>query len=312
MVTFQQAPCIESSKDQTNIRYTLGISYGSGSSKRYQKFKTFLWSVPLNKILTKEQLKQRKILPEDMCNRCNTHPKTTIHLMRDCQHSHQFWQQTFRLLRFQPQNFFIEPDIFTLVKLNSTNHTTVSYNTTEITMEYPLFLLSWFLWNNRNQLMYNANHTQTLQPYFYLARAVEYLVANDLTQLTTTHRTITKNIRWIPPNPPHLKLNVDGSARGNPRIGGIGGVFRNAHGEWILGFKKTLIWTTNLAEITTLWQGLQIAVEKGYQQIEIEMDSLTAIQLIFTNDDDNYENVILDCRLLLASQATVVAVETYF
>lgn len=140
-----------------------------------------------------------------------------------------------------------------------------------------------------------------VSPNHSLARSVEFLIQNDFYSTPAPNcNKIVRYISWIPPLHPHIKLNIDGSARTNRGPGGIRGVFRNAHGEWLLGFRKSLGWTTNLnAELMALWQGLILAVECSYMQLEVETDSMVTIQLISNNCNKRYENIVLECRLLL-------------
>ena len=44
--------------------------------------------------------------------------------------------------------------------------------------------------------------------------------------------------RWSPPNAGFLKLNFDGSARGNPGLIGIGGIIRDSSGSSLLSFSS--------------------------------------------------------------------------
>ena len=48
----------------------------------------------------------------------------------------------------------------------------------------------------------------------------------------------------MPPDP-YIKLNTDGSAIGNPRLAGAGGILRNHSSEWISGFSLHLGLTSN-------------------------------------------------------------------
>ena len=51
-----------------------------------------------------------------------------------------------------------------------------------------------------------------------------------------THNRHPQIIRWhVFPNP-YIKINIDGSALGNPGITGAGGILRDHLGQWILGF----------------------------------------------------------------------------
>ena len=57
-----------------------------------------------------------------------------------------------------------------------------------------------------------------------------------------------------------LKLNTDGSAVGNPRIAGGGGLIHNENGDWVMGFVGSLDITFGvMAELWALKDGLTLA-----------------------------------------------------
>lgn len=70
-------------------------------------------------------------------------------------------------------------------------------------------------------------------------------------------------VSWSTPSYPFIKLKADGSALPNPGTGGIGSVFRNFEGLWIIGFAQHFPHLTNLqAEILAIKVGLQIVLNK--------------------------------------------------
>jgi ribonuclease HI len=71
-----------------------------------------------------------------------------------------------------------------------------------------------------------------------------------------------------------LKLNFDGASRGNPGLGGAGGIFRNAQGE-IISMYIVLLgqMTNNGVELEGLLAGLQWENLQGYTTIVAEGDS---------------------------------------
>lgn len=86
--------------------------------------------------------------------------------------------------------------------------------------------------------------------------------------------TVTIGVKWEPPYGRHYKINIDGAALDNPRIGGIGGVFRTSSGDWIIGFMENMFHTTNtLKEMIALLRGLQIAEQRGLTPLEIVTDN---------------------------------------
>ncbi|ERN10962.1 uncharacterized protein LOC18439147 [Amborella trichopoda] len=87
-------------------------------------------------------------------------------------------------------------------------------------------------------------------------------------------------IIWRKPIEGWFKLNVDG-ALGNLDHSGAGGVFKNSMS--ILGWtvSSRLGNTTNFfAEFAALFQGIEIAKEKGVERVWIECDSIAVIEAI--------------------------------
>ena len=88
-------------------------------------------------------------------------------------------------------------------------------------------------------------------------------------------------IKWSPPPLGWFKLNIDGSSLSNPGLAGGGGVIRNHLGEWVGGFSRVIGFTTSVqAKLRALKSGLLLAIDLGILNLEIEMDSLVAVELI--------------------------------
>ncbi|KAF5933818.1 hypothetical protein HYC85_029989 [Camellia sinensis] len=89
---------------------------------------------------------------------------------------------------------------------------------------------------------------------------------------------------WSLPPPSKLKMNTDGSSKGDPGDGGFGGLIRDERGMWLCGyFGKLTNCTCIEAEILALYRGLTIAFEKGYKDLSIETDSQYAIDMLKGN-----------------------------
>lgn len=78
-----------------------------------------------------------------------------------------------------------------------------------------------------------------------------------------------------------FRLYTDGACRGNPGSGGIGAVFKDESGH-ILGVLKKYIGscTNNEAEYQALILGLEEAVRRGYQRLDVFLDSELVVNQI--------------------------------
>lgn len=99
-----------------------------------------------------------------------------------------------------------------------------------------------------------------------------------------------------------MKLNTDGSSKGNPGPAGFGGVFREERGHWVIGFYGRLEDCTSLeAELWGIFRGLEMVKSQNMEALEIDSDSASAIALIKGDGPVNSPQLVLiqECRALL-------------
>ena len=109
-------------------------------------------------------------------------------------------------------------------------------------------------------------------------------------------------VRWVPPSEGAVKLNVDGSSRGNPGRAGCGGLLRDENGSCIAGFVSHIgIAGSLLAELIAIRHGLLLAWQYGFRRVECESDCLKAVQIIHSNTGDfpYFESIVEEINQLL-------------
>lgn len=91
-----------------------------------------------------------------------------------------------------------------------------------------------------------------------------------------------------------IKLNFDGTAKGNLGAAGSGRVFRDDKGNTICMFSMDCgTMSNNKAELQELKQGLEIAETKRFQRLEVEGDSKLAIEMVIKlYQGISWENII--------------------
>ncbi|KAH0643041.1 hypothetical protein KY290_034644 [Solanum tuberosum] len=94
-----------------------------------------------------------------------------------------------------------------------------------------------------------------------LMRATEFKHMTD-SPIISPNRIDIK-IRWFPPTTNAFKLNIDRAFYKDSQMGGIGGVIRNSHGNWVAGFREKIYALTHvMAELKALETGLQVALDR--------------------------------------------------
>ena len=92
---------------------------------------------------------------------------------------------------------------------------------------------------------------------------------------------IYKLVRWETKESGRFILNTDGCSKGNPGLGGGGGVLRDSNGIPLIGFSAYSGETTCLcAEVRALLIGLQTCVHRGFGNLCVQSDSLVLIGIL--------------------------------
>lgn len=88
-------------------------------------------------------------------------------------------------------------------------------------------------------------------------------------------------VKWLKPAEGSVKLNVDGSYRGNLGRMGAGGIIHDNKANMLLAFLVGLgHGTHNAAEFMAVLYGLQYCKEMGLMKVEVELDSMLVVNLL--------------------------------
>jgi len=95
---------------------------------------------------------------------------------------------------------------------------------------------------------------------------------------------------------------VDASFHSYNENWGLGGIFRNAKGSWVVGFAKLTHANGSLgAELKALREGLRTEKEWNLFPLEIETDCSEVIQAIQVGNK-LFNKIINDCKSLIHQQ----------
>lgn len=88
-------------------------------------------------------------------------------------------------------------------------------------------------------------------------------------------------MRWVPPDEYWVRINVDGTCRGNPGNGSYGFCVRDYKGDAIYSEADLIGYTSNvMAEATAVLKALQFGKEHSFNKILLESDSLSIIKYV--------------------------------
>lgn len=135
---------------------------------------------------------------------------------------------------------------------------------------------------------------------------VSHIFANDIVcsfqSISCASSRPVRLVSWAFPGIGKLKLNPDGSTKGNPGSAGFGGVLREERGHWIRGFFGRLEECTSLeAELWDCSGDSKMIRQQGLEAMEVESDSTAAIDLINGEPPENSPHTILikECKALM-------------
>jgi ribonuclease HI len=87
-------------------------------------------------------------------------------------------------------------------------------------------------------------------------------------------------VGWSPPGDGWVALNTDGAENSDHKYG-CGGLMRGSSGEWLGGFAKGLgDCSIESAELWGAWEGLELAWNLGFKQVELRMDALNVVKML--------------------------------
>lgn len=121
-------------------------------------------------------------------------------------------------------------------------------------------------------------------------------------------KTPTKSTWTFPGNV--LKLNTDGSSKGNPGPSSFGGLIRDCGGTWVCGYMgkmKGRSYSSLEAEIWSIYKGLCLVKEKNLSNLLIETDCEAALMFRVGELDDPLQSVVEDIgRIMLEQKCTLI------
>lgn len=262
-----------------------------------QKFKSFIWLIFHNKLPTNSLRARRGMATSDSCPRCNGSPETINHLFRDCPKVIPLWDK-FHMGRTMREGF------------ESSTNDWISHNlkrskiirmTNEIPWNLLFCAILWQIWKDRNRKSFdNIDMFPEVSSKMVCSYAFEIVEAfkSPLVSGPTKNRLTL----WCAPNAGNLKLNTDGCWYESNGKAGFRGIFRNARGDWELGFYGRMMASSSLeTELWGIYRGLTIILEKGLYNVQLESDSQTAVILINegANTTHPHNNIINDGKYLL-------------
>ena len=256
------------------------------------KIQFFFWLVCQDRLPHGQLLSDRHINISNQCTRCTQEIENSHHILRTCPHSLEVWA--------------LVPPCTNQRDMNSSQwiKSNLGGNLEFRNIAWPILFpfLCYEIWKSRNHRVFNPN-VPPLVAATVVAQACRN--ARDFVHATSSSRQRKKETRGpsLMDHTPNswTMLNVDASFHSHLKPSGMGGVFRNNIGEWLLGYtKNTYARDALLAELKGIQAGLSTALDHGFKNLVLFSDCKKATQLLdqVVTHANIYANVIGKCREL--------------
>ncbi|XP_057836070.2 uncharacterized protein LOC131046358 [Cryptomeria japonica] len=277
----------------------------------WPKCNFFMWLVAQNRCLTWDNLCKRGFQSPSMCVLCQGCEESVSHIFFQCSYAREIWHFWWGVWNTTCWH------VSSLVEFwERWGRAPVSTSFLQAAWAIGPSFIIWNLWLERNRRIFQD--LQLMAPHLWrkiLHSLGETIVAKcDMTMrvdprdvdccnrlhLPPPQRQLMRNRcrhptpkvnregRWSPPPLGVLKINSDGSSRGNPGHAGIGGVGRDSSGDVQFIFSEYKgLHTNNLMEAQAILVAMEWANQLGWRRIICESDSQVVVNLLKRQYMDN-------------------------
>ncbi|XP_024172294.1 uncharacterized protein LOC112178371 [Rosa chinensis] len=147
-----------------------------------------------------------------------------------------------------------------------------------------LLMIVWALWKNRNSCLWNGTKQTAVDIYLSsLAWLEEFQKARAT---PSTQSNAQQKHTWKLVANGAFKLNVDAAFLPHQTKGGIGGVIRDATGQFFAAFAGPIAHTASLkqCELLAIRAGLDLVQALQLQKVIVESDCMEAVVEVQTRD----------------------------
>ncbi|KAK5836378.1 hypothetical protein PVK06_012165 [Gossypium arboreum] len=99
-------------------------------------------------------------------------------------------------------------------------------------------------------------------------------------------KPMVTTMKWSAPESGWVKLNTNGAVSLNSYSAAIGGVIRDADGNWLSGYLMVLGKDEMFKiEARSMLERLHLLWDKGYRQVELECDNTLLVEIMLVGGD---------------------------
>ncbi|KAL0001682.1 hypothetical protein SO802_015463 [Lithocarpus litseifolius] len=254
------------------------------------KVRHFAWRACRNILPTKDNLFQRKVLTDCLCDECGEGSKSYGHLFWSCPRAQLVWScsKLPRSLRLGQFHSFFDL-LWFLLMIESFDEEKVALVVT----------IAWSLWSNRNSVRHGGTRKT---PEALVQWASHYLTEYTTATDSNAVRPEIINVTWTPPPPSVLKINVDSTLSKPSSSARIGVVISDDAGRFVAALCKHFHAPLGPLEVDAkaFEAGIQLAWDLSFQNVVLEGDSLVIVRAlcVLSNPPSSVDSLCLGMQLI--------------
>ena len=235
------------------------------------KLHHFVWRACTESLATKGRLMDRHIIDDGMCQHCQGGKETIVHAVFKCSLVKSIWESSAFLqdIGAGPDSSFMDMFVWLKSKLDTGSL-------------LEAMALAWGAWSYRNSVVHNEPWNNIdVGVAGFLKLVLDYKGYATAVHQATSFTPIVSRACWCPPRVGRIKINTDVAVLADGRVG-LGVVARDWEGRILLiGVRWVRAhWKAALGEAMAARYGLQLAIEHGYGEIELESDAYNLVKAV--------------------------------
>ncbi|KAJ4963023.1 hypothetical protein NE237_022962 [Protea cynaroides] len=162
--------------------------------------------------------------------------------------------------------------------LQSWAHLFTSSKKTARTDWSQVSFLCWHIWLSRNELYFHDKHWSPIDVIDKASKAFEEF--STVCSLSMENSNI-KSVHFLSPKLSNTKLNADVAFSAEHRSGCVGFICKDINGSPLfVASRNILAFTVLMGEALVVQEGLQVAIENGITNLEVESDNADLISYL--------------------------------
>ncbi|XP_062099802.1 uncharacterized protein LOC133805647 [Humulus lupulus] len=257
------------------------------------KAKNFLWQAAKECLPTRVQLQTRHVLVDPLCPFCQTEQETIGHVLVSCDFSGLCWRQAGLAISTMITGSFSEWLSAQFARFSGDQRADIA-------------MICWALWHCRNQLVWQQKHLSP-SDVLLLARTTlsQWVGAQDRAVNLSLGLLIPTDgaVKWSLPKEGFMKINTDAGLFESLNCFSFSCVARDHRGlfcEARVSCRRGMV-SPEVAEVLGIKEALSWVKNANWDHVEIESDSMVAVQAIRSSVDmcSYFGRLVRECRQFL-------------